>query len=428
MIYAQLARFLLPLMFIQVIQEFSGQFLNGGMARVPQATQTLAAYGLAWALAGFLTSTLTQMHQVGLVLATSHSARRKIQLFVVVGGALLGTLLLLLATTPFGVWVIEDLHGVGANLGGVVRHALFWLALAPILEGLIRLYSGLLLRLRRTEVLSYATAVSIAASIISVFVLLPAPFVQERPILLPVLVTYIGMLVNLGIILWGYRRYVKACMEEGIRDDLGLAYLFHFSWPLALVMAIQGLSRPLINLFVARGPNGTEAVAVLAVVYSLANMGYGWVNDTRSLPPAFANTANSLYAIRRFIGGCGLLSFLAMAILFWTPVRDHILAEWIGLQEGLVVQCRWPLVILTFFPLVVALRSYFHGVALIEHRTRALVPSGPSRIGIIFVALLVFPWIGLYGATLGVAALLCGFVLEAVVVWWGVHSRRPRPQ
>ena len=47
MIYGKLARFLLPLMFIQVIQEFSGQFLNGGMARVPQATQTLAAYGLA---------------------------------------------------------------------------------------------------------------------------------------------------------------------------------------------------------------------------------------------------------------------------------------------------------------------------------------------------------------------------------------------
>ena len=428
MIYAQLARFLLPLMFIQVIQEFSGQFLNGGMARVPLATQTLAAYGLAWGLYGFFYGSLSQMRQVGLVLAKSHSARRKIQLFVLAGGSLLGGLLLVLAKTPLGVWVVDDLHSVEAELGVVVREALFCLFPVPILDGLIRFYSGLLLMVRRTEVLSYATAASILTSIAAVFFLLPLAFIQARPILLPILVTYIGILVNLGIIMWGYRRYVRSHMEEGGEDSLRFSYIFDFFWPLALVMAIQGLSRPLINLFVARGPNGAESIAVLAVVYSLAHMAYGWLNDTRSLPPAFANVDNSFRAIRHFIGGCALLAFFSMALLFWTPVRDIILTTWIGLEEELVVQCRWPLVIFSFFPLVVAVRSYYHGVALIEHRTRALAPSGPSRIGIIFVALMVLPWMGLRGATLGIASLFCGFVLETVVVWWGVRYGKSRQQ
>ena len=428
MIYVQLARFLLPLMFIQVIQEFSGQFLNGGMARVPLATQTLAAYGLAWGLYGFFYGSLSQMRQVGLVLAKNHSARRKIQLFVLVGGSLLGGLLLVLAKTPLGVWVVDDLHSVEAELGVVVREALFCLFPVPILDGLIRFYSGLLLMVRRTEVLSYATAASILTSIAAVFFLLPLAFIQARPILLPILVTYIGILVNLGIIMWGYRRYVRSHMEEGGEDSLRFSYIFDFFWPLALVMAIQGLSRPLINLFVARGPNGAESIAVLAVVYSLAHMAYGWLNDTRSLPPAFANVDNSFRAIRRFIGGCALLAFFSMALLFWTPVRDIILTTWIGLEEELVVQCRWPLVIFSFFPLVVAVRSYYHGVALIEHRTRALAPSGPSRIGIIFVALMVLPWTGLRGATLGIASLFCGFVLETVVVWWGVRYGKSRQQ
>ena len=428
MIYVQLARFLLPLMFIQVIQEFSGQFLNGGMARVPLATQTLAAYGLAWGLYGFFYGSLSQMRQVGLVLAKSHSARRKIQLFVLVGGSLLGGLLLVLAKTPLGVWVVDDLHSVEAELGVVVREALFCLFPVPILDGLIRFYSGLLLMVRRTEVLSYATAASILTSIAAVFFLLPLAFIQARPILLPILVTYIGILVNLGIIMWGYRRHVRSHMEEGGEDSLRFSYIFDFFWPLALVMAIQGLSRPLINLFVARGPNGAESIAVLAVVYSLAHMAYGWLNDTRSLPPAFANVDNSFRAIRRFIGGCALLAFFSMALLFWTPVRDIILTTWIGLEEELVVQCRWPLVIFSFFPLVVAVRSYYHGVALIEHRTRALAPSGPSRIGIIFVALMVLPWMGLRGATLGIASLFCGFVLETVVVWWGVRYGKSRQQ
>ena len=110
MIYAQLVRFLVPLMFTQVIQEFGGQFLNGGMARAPQATGILAAYGLAWGLTGFLTSSLSQISQVGLVLAESHRARLKIQYFVLGSGGLLGAVLLFLALSPMGVWVIDEVH------------------------------------------------------------------------------------------------------------------------------------------------------------------------------------------------------------------------------------------------------------------------------------------------------------------------------
>ena len=47
MTYAQLTRFILPLVLTALVQELSGQFLNGGMARMPRATETLAAFGLA---------------------------------------------------------------------------------------------------------------------------------------------------------------------------------------------------------------------------------------------------------------------------------------------------------------------------------------------------------------------------------------------
>ena len=35
MTYAQLTRFMLPLVLTALVQELSGQFLNGGMARMP---------------------------------------------------------------------------------------------------------------------------------------------------------------------------------------------------------------------------------------------------------------------------------------------------------------------------------------------------------------------------------------------------------
>jgi hypothetical protein len=421
MIYTQLIRFLLPLVLTMVVQELGGQVLNGGMARVPRATETLAGYGLAWGLVSFLTSPLLQARQLGLVLVDSPYAFKKARLFVLIVGLLLAGILVSLALSPVGVWVIEELHAINRPLSTVVREALFWFIPIPALSGLTRLYSGVLIRIRRTDVVSYAVLASIGTSILAVFVLLPLGFVQEKPIRLPLMVTYAGVLAELGIILWGYRRCVGHLLED-VDEELSFSYMIRFFWPLALIMAVQGLSRPLINLFVSREPDGGEALAVLTVVYSLGHLPYGWLNEIRSLPTAFKDEENSLAYIRRFAVGCGLVSFGVMVVLFWTPLRGYILGTLIGIESGLAALCGMPLFFFSFFPLVVMVRAYFHGVGLLERRTEVMAPSAPLRIVAILVALTILPALGLHGATRGVAALLSGFTFETLMVWWGVRG------
>ena len=51
--YRPLIWFLLPLVITELVFELGIQVLNGGIARVPRATETLAAYGIAWGLASF---------------------------------------------------------------------------------------------------------------------------------------------------------------------------------------------------------------------------------------------------------------------------------------------------------------------------------------------------------------------------------------
>ncbi len=420
MVYLQFARFVAPLALTLIAGGFSSQFLSGGMARLPQATQVLAAYGVAWGLADFLASPLSQINQLSLVLADNHQARRRIQYFALIGGVCLALVLAALAFTRLGDWVIFAGHGLNAEVGAAVRSTLFWLVPIPLCEGFNRSLAGLLMQARRTQVVSYATLASIGASIAAVFALVPSELVRREPMCLPLLVAYTGIGVYMGVLLWGYRRWVAPQMKPS-GEAPSLAYLFRFFWPLALVMAIQGLSRPLINFFVARGPDGQESLAVLAVVYSLAHLPYGWVNEVRSLAPAFREEARSLHHIRRFAAACGLLSFGTMALAFWTPLRLFLLDQLLGLDPALAAQCQWPLFLFSFFPLAVALRAYYHGVALVEHRTRALAPSAPARIGIIWVVLVLLP-LSLPGATRGVGALLSGFVLEAAVVWWGVRG------
>ena len=153
--------------------------------------------------------------------------------------------------------------------------------------------------------------------------------------------------------------------------------MLRFFWPLAVTSGVQAVSRPIINLFVARGADGTESLAVLTIVYALAHLPYGWLNELKNLPAAFQRQDPDGRFIRRFTAGCGLLSFVVMALMFWTPVRFFLLETLIGVDHEFAVRCTVPLIIFSFFPLAVTVRSYLHGVALRDHRTSAIAPSDP---------------------------------------------------
>ena len=126
MTYAQLTRFILPLVLTALVQELSGQFLNGGMARMPRATETLAAFGLAFGIASLLSGILTQARQLSLVLVEHQQGYRTVFRFGIIAGIALSAVLALCALTPLGEWLIGDLHGtIRAGLealGEAARH------------------------------------------------------------------------------------------------------------------------------------------------------------------------------------------------------------------------------------------------------------------------------------------------------------------
>ena len=85
------------------------------------------------------------------------------------------------------------------------------------------------------------------------------------------------------------------------QEKVTILRLVLFISPLVFVLGIQRLSRPMINLLVARySPNECQAataVAVLTATYPLGRMAYGWLNQLRTVSPTFqtVNTPISLY-------------------------------------------------------------------------------------------------------------------------------------
>ncbi len=420
-LYSAFARFLLPLVLAMAAQELSLQFINGGMARIPYATETLAAFGLAFGLTTILTYALSQARQLGLVLVENRPQLRRVTLCVSVSGLSLSMLMGFLGGSDVGTWVIQDFHRVDPDLAREVKLALWVMSPVPLLNGWVRYYSGLLARVRRTEVVSASSLLGIAVRIGIIFAMIDAAFVQARPIFLPVAATLGGVMVELLVLLFGHFVWVRPNLaEEG--ESIDYTSILRFFWPLVVIMAMQGLTRPLINLYVSRGSDATEALAVLTVVYALGHVHYGWLNELRSLAPAFQNEKGYDRVVRRFIVACGALGLIMAFTLFWIPaIRTWILEDLIGISASLAVLCIVPLYIITFFPLAVSLRTYYHGRGLVLRKTEALAPSGPARLFAAWVALTVTGMMAIEGATRGITALFCGFCAEALTVRWGVR-------
>ena len=180
MSYRKMFLFMLPLAAVFAAGDIGQQVLNGGMARMPDAIATLAAYGLALGIKGLLSTPLIQAGQLGIGLTESHAGRLQIQRFLLVVASCIGLLLAGLGLTPIGVWLTRDLHSLTNPLGAEVQFALLCMVPLVFVDGWARYYSGLLLRYQHSGWTSAGTSARIGASIVTVFSA-PAPGLGPQP-------------------------------------------------------------------------------------------------------------------------------------------------------------------------------------------------------------------------------------------------------
>ena len=91
-----------------------------------------------------------------------------------------------------------------------VKIALWSFVPLPICTGLNRFYSGLLIKSRRTDLVSLAMGLGMAFQIGAVAVLLQVEWIGQNPTVLPIIAVYLSEIVAQVVVLIGYRRYVSA--------------------------------------------------------------------------------------------------------------------------------------------------------------------------------------------------------------------------
>ncbi len=420
-LYFRYGLFLLPLVITVFVHELTVQWITGGLSRLPLSVEILASFGLAWAWVSFLNGPLLNTKQIGLVLVERRQAFWKALHFILLIVGVITGIQGLLAFTDLGVVLLRNLHQVSADTTRDVQTMLQDLLLLPLLTGCSSFLAGPLIRNHQTRYVSLSSVSGFVAVMVSVALLLPLARTQAQPTLLPVFALYAGKSCELCVVIVGILKHRQTIWTTPLhpnshRRPLTFGGILQFYWPLAGIILLQEFSRPLINLVIARQPEGEIALAVLAVVYALGQWPYRWLNETRTIAPAFQWEDPTGRTIRRFNGAAGLISLALSMLLYWTPLRNGILESLLELEADFAARCIPPLMLFAAYSPVVAVRSYMHGIGLVERRTSAMMPSAPVRLLAIMIALVVLPVWGLYGALLGVATLLCGFAMETLIL------------
>ena len=401
-----------PLALTGVAMLLSRQFQNATLARFSDPAEELAIYALASSTFMLFNAMMIFVPQMANVLVRSADSRKICFRFILMSSTTISLPLLFLGFTHTGEQLLGFIFGIEGVYRATVAEYLRYLFPLVIINGVRQFLIGLLVQAKYTGLV---TVLNIVFLSVIVAILLTGLTLQWDPVFTVAVSHLIAATIQLGLsYLFYLHRYT---LPEGQETQV-LTYrsAFNFFWPVATTSGLFAFSRPIIYSVVGRLPESFIVIAALRIGFDFAMMFHNHLSQLRHFIVTFGR--GDLKNVRQFMFIVMLGVSGTMIMVAATPVSDLIIRDLLGVHGAAWSMARQVFWVMCLIPVVVTLRNYFHGLALIYSRTRRMAAGAVFRTLAIYGFLMGFYLSGLLNHLLAALSLVMGFIMETIVVFY----------
>ncbi len=354
------ALFFFPLLLNVQLMSVSHSVINAGLARLEDAVVILAGFSVAMVLHLFVASPSYQNHTITIAMVRGRKSLLNTTIFVFLLATWVSILLALLAFSSVGTFVLDRILGVSPEVAQGARDALGLLVFLPFITGLRGLFQGLVIRARRTGLVSFATVVRIA--ILFAYLWLGQLWFSGTRVAAFALLGCVGT-ETLVIAYFAWRVRLPAVDD----DTKSFVEILRYGLPLAYSSGLQQAVPLLINAIISRLPDGTLALAAFGVIRGFLFMLAGPMRNLQQAYLTLVRQDSDYNVLIRFFIGVSIGMALIMLIIAW-PLNQPVFGTIMGLDDNMRHYITWPLTACALFPLLYGaanlLRGWFAGAHL----------------------------------------------------------------
>lgn len=403
----EIALFFFPLLLNVQFMSVSHSIINAGLARMENAVVLLAGFSVAMVLHLFVASPSYQNHTITIAMVRGRNSFLAMVLFALLIAIWVSILLALLAFSPVGPFVLERLLGVSPEVAREARETLALLVFLPFITGLRGVFQGLVIRARRTGLVSFATGVRIG--MLFVYLWLGQFWFEGIRVAAFALLCCVGTeTLVVGLVAWRVKLPAVTASEKNFGD------IWRFGLPLAYSSGLQQAVPLLINAIISRLPDGTLALAAFGVVRGFLFLLAG---PMRNLQQAYLTLVSApedasqlvIFFVRVSLG----MAVIVLAIAW--PFNAPILGTVMGLDTTMRHYLAWPLTACAVFPFLYGAANLLRGWFAGEHLTGRLGWSTCYKVlflVLLWPAIIVLP-LPIPGIAVAIFLLLSAELCEA---------------
>lgn len=410
--------FFVPLILTTELHQLSHSLVHAFLARMGDATITLAAFSVAFAFNTTFSGIVGTETQAAMSFVTDKRSFWRVARFYLGISFVPFLIIESVALTPLGDWLFGTMMGASEGVVRLAKGASAVMGLWIFPNQVRNLTTALCMMQRRTMLISHATVIRLVSQALMLLVL---PFWFEGAI--AGAISLVGCMgVESAYMYYVSRGFYRALPATG-GEQASYRQMWTFSWPLMITQVTENGVTFVINFFLGRLANPDLALAAFGVVNALKSLVASPLRNLVQTAQALVHSRADLKIMLTFANRLTLVYVILVGILFYTPMRDVILTGIMGLPRNLneyaTPGVQMMLVVVVFW----GYASLFRGLLSAMRKTGAIAGSAVIRLIVVTAVgsvTLLAP--NLNGAAVGVAAIGAAFLAEAAILGW--HVRR----